>query len=214
MLLADLDHLRRRTRSTRQAYWFPLLVFGLIEAASALVADPGLTGSPIVTGFRAVENQTGYHTLLLVSIAGTALTLWWYRRHADRTGVETPVRPVRIAAVGASAIVVLGAFLAGLVPLVLLYYVFGVPGNGWLFVVAAVLLALAVVERSALLWAVALLHGVAAVMGVTYDPENLLFRIGFSSEDVPSGIVNVLLPAGVLLTGCAVAVVRTRRATP
>src|SRR5690242_8170873 len=33
-LLSDLDRLRRQARSTRHAYWFPLVLFGLLTCAS------------------------------------------------------------------------------------------------------------------------------------------------------------------------------------
>ena len=33
-LLSDLDRLRRQARTARHAYWFPLVLFGLLTCAS------------------------------------------------------------------------------------------------------------------------------------------------------------------------------------
>src|SRR5215468_3065913 len=95
-LIEEMGALRRRTRRTRQAYWFPLLVFGLIEAGSAplyhqrvhcpegdvcVASRPALGIGP----WHWAVDRNPY--ALLGTLAGVALTIWWYRRHARWVGV-------------------------------------------------------------------------------------------------------------------------------
>lgn len=43
-LLSDLARLRRQARTTRHAYWFPLVLFGLLSILAAILSRPALPG--------------------------------------------------------------------------------------------------------------------------------------------------------------------------
>src|SRR5690242_11778436 len=104
-LLADMKALRRRTRSERHAYWFPLVLFGLLTCASVpfyvLPGPPaGDTGAvsggsplPILGGYAGftVQRSLGYYWLAAL-LGGLLLTLLWYRWNARRVGLATPAR--------------------------------------------------------------------------------------------------------------------------
>jgi hypothetical protein len=222
-LLEEMGALRRRARRTRQAYWFPLLVFGLVEAGSAplyqLRLPPCGTGDvctasrpALGTGpWRWAVDRTLY--ALLGTLAGVALTVWWYRRHARRVGVRTGTRGPVLAWTGAS----LGMLVVTALPIVFVW-VLTIHDTTWLIPIAAGMLALAWAERSVLLGVVAVLHAVAAGLGVAYDPENLLYRVlsafGVADQDMPfdyGPTVNVLLPGAVLLAGGLAAFLVNRR---
>jgi hypothetical protein len=226
-LLAEMAGLRRAARRTRQAYWFPLVVFGLIEAGSAPLYYRRFPPCPdgdlcAATGFGARLFRIGhwYWTLeanlyaLLATVAGLGLTVWWYRRHARRVGVRTGTRGPLLAWTGAG----IGVLAIAAVPIGFIFWISALQGTTWLAVVAVGLLALARAERSLLLAAIAVLHAVAAGLGIAYDPENLLYRLlhafGMADADIPfdySQTVNVLLPAAVLLTGGLAAYLVNRR---
>jgi len=223
-LLEEMGTLRRRTRRTRQAYWFPLLVFGLIEAGSAPLYQLRLPPCPAgnvcvaeqpsfgIGPWRWVVNANLY--ALLGTLAGVALTVWWYRRHARRVGVRTGTRGPVLAWTGAILVVLM---ITGL-PFVFFLWVLTIRDTAWLIPIAVGMLALAWAERSVLLGVVAVLHAVAAGLGVAYNPENLLYRVlsgfGVADRDMPldyGSTVNVLLPGVVLLAGGLVAFGVNRR---
>src|SRR5512146_2102098 len=97
-LLADMKALRRRARTARHAYWFPLVLFGLLTCASVpfyvlpapaaggAVAAPGGSALPILGGgFPALADHRslGYYWLAAL-LGGLLLTLLWYRWNARR----------------------------------------------------------------------------------------------------------------------------------
>jgi hypothetical protein len=112
-LLAEVKALRRRTRTARHAYWFPLALFGLLTCASVpfyvppghqVYVPPGhqaeATGVPqaglplpILGGSSGLTGQRflGYYWLAAL-LGGLLLTLLWYRRNARRVGLATPAR--------------------------------------------------------------------------------------------------------------------------
>lgn len=113
-LLKEMKVLRRRARAVRHAYWFPLVLFGLLTCASVpfyirpnVPAGFGPAGSgpagqgirphgpslPILGGFRGflVNRYLGYYWLAAL-LVGLLLTLLWYRWHARRVGLQTPAR--------------------------------------------------------------------------------------------------------------------------
>src|SRR6266568_6169186 len=108
-LLSDLDRLRRQARTDRHAYWFPLVLFGLLTCASVpfyvsyvTQIAPGravmwATAPPTLLGGM----QAGRNGLLLgwywalALIAGYLLTYAWYRWHTRRVGLRTPARCLR-----------------------------------------------------------------------------------------------------------------------
>ena len=220
-LLEEMGALRRRARRTRQAYWLPLLVFGLVEACSAPFyyqkPCPGYDLCPGLLIYGGLHLGRWYLTAvklyaLVAGLAGLGLTVWWYRRHARRAGLRTGTRGPLVAWTATSLTLLL------VVPAFVFLWVLWVRRTEWLLAIAVALLALAWAERSVLLGAVAVLHAVAAGLGVFYDPENLLYRVlsafGVADADMPfdsASTLNVLLPASVLLLGGLLALALKRR---
>jgi hypothetical protein len=211
-----------------------LVLFGLISALAAplYVRPPesprgadGSTGSVGLALMLGGDDQATAEPRLLywlVSLsAGFAATVWWYRRHAQRAGVQTPTRGYVIAGLLSSAVVISMPFWIGLAsatnagrlavePIEMAIY----RGAIAFLVIAAGLCVLARLERSPGLAVAAALHAAAAVLAAEYNVENLLFRLGWNPQgdqwryaDLP----NVLLPAVVLLIGGAVAAVAQLR---
>ena len=228
-LLGEMRALRRRVRTARHAYWFPLVLFGLLTLASVpfyiLPAyQAGLTAVaqgplplPVLGGFpgATVRGYLGYYWLAALLI-GLLLTLLWYRWNARRVGLQTPAR-------GSVVTVAVLTGLALVIPLLS-----QVRGPGWLswlhslgvlwpgdlvmrgtfpfVIIAAGLWALAWAERSRALAVIAAVYTATALLSSLYNVENVLFRLGWN----PSGqewrltsLPNVLLPALVLLVAGA-----------
>ena len=228
-LLGELRVLRRRARDARHAYWFPLVLFGLLTCASvpfyvlpgyeaqgtgATQAGPPLPilgGSP---GFT-VQRFLGYYWLAAL-LGGLLLTLLWYRRNARRVGLATPARgyimTTAVLTVLALVIPLLSQvrsphwlswlqYLSVLWPGDLV-----VRGTFPFVIIAAGLWVLAWAERSRGLAVIAAVYTAAALLSSLYNIENVLFRLGWN----PSGndwsltsLPNVLLPALVLLAAGA-----------
>jgi hypothetical protein len=124
-LLGELRSLRQRARAARHAYWFPLVLFGLLIGASVpfyvqlyrpAAAGPGrgAAGSgpqlPVLGGAfanGAAERYLGYYWLAAL-LGGLLLTLLWYRRNARRVGLQTPARGyvITVAVLTALALIV------------------------------------------------------------------------------------------------------------
>jgi hypothetical protein len=191
-LLGEVTALRRRARAHRHAYWFPLVLFGLLTCASVpfyvLPAEPGAgtravpggPSLPILGGYAGFTAQRflGYYWLAAL-LGGLLLTLSWLQH----VGVLWP-----------GDLVVRGTF-----PFV---------------IIAAGLWVLAWAERSRALTAIAAVYTATALLASLYDIENVLFRLGW----IPSGndwrltsLPNVLLPALVLLAAGAGAFAVQRR---
>src|ERR1017187_6791717 len=79
-LLGELAVVRRRTRSARHAYWFPLVLFGLLTCAAAPLyvsaAEPPYASAAIPRAI--VSSSQGGEPLVLsgVSIGGSGFYLW------------------------------------------------------------------------------------------------------------------------------------------
>jgi len=137
-LLADLARLRRQTRTARHAYWFPLVLFGLLTCGAAplyvVAAAPPVSGGhafdyePILLGgtpFSTSAFYIGWYWAVAL-VGGYLLTLLWYRRHAGRAGVWTPARGYLITGVVLTAAVLVVPPLTRLVPgLALVWLPFG-----------------------------------------------------------------------------------------
>ncbi|MCW2501827.1 MAG: hypothetical protein JWO79_111 [Actinomycetia bacterium] len=227
-LLCEVAALRRRARAQRHAYWFPLVLFGLISALAApLYIQPprGPDGADATTGSAGLARVLGgddqataeprlIYWLVALS-AGFAATVWWYRRHAQRAGVQTPTRGYVIAGLASGAVVISLPYWLGLAsttytgavavqPIEMAIY----RGAIAFFVIAVGLCVLARLERSPGLAVVAALHAGSAVFAAAYDLENLVLRLGWSprgDEWRYAGLPNVLLPALVLLVGGGIA---------
>jgi hypothetical protein len=234
-LLADLARLRRQTRAARHAYWFPLVLFGLLTCGAAplyvVAAAPPASGAhafdsgPILLGSTPFGTSTFYigWYWAVALVGGYLLTLLWYRRHAGRAGVRTPARGYLITGVVLTVAVLVIPPLTRLVPgLALVWLPFGdvwIRGTLAFLIIAAGLWVLARAERSRALAAVALVYTGAALLASLYNVENIIFRLGWTPQSAFAWqltvLPNVLLPAAILLgAGCgAFLVQRSRRST-
>lgn len=232
-LLASVTALRRRTRAARHAYWLPLLLFGLFMAMSAplyiesgeLPAMRATSDSPALTslGGDLLERSAALGWYWLVAlVGGYLLSLWWYRWHGERVGVQTPTRAYFIAGI-------VGTLVGLVLPIVLRFLLvnaatpvsnatswltaplLGISGRGMLphLVIAVGLVVLARLERS---------RGLTAV-AVGYAATVLLVNIYFHTTDFEPGDLNqfsfmlaALLPAPILLIGGTVALLATLKA--
>jgi hypothetical protein len=233
-LLADLTQMRHQARAARHAYWFPLVLFGLLTCGAAPLyvaahAPPGdlsahavgswpilLSGLPSGAGTFYI----GWYWAVAL-VGGCLLTLLWYRRHAGRAGVWTPARGYLITGV---ALTVLALAIP---PLTLwlhrLSWVWLPLGDVWIrgtlafLIIAAGLWVLARAERSRALAVIALVYTGAALLSSLYNVENIVFRLGWNPRGTfawqLTALPNVLLPAVILLVagGAAFLVQRTRR---
>lgn len=226
-LLSDLDRLRRDARTARHAYWFPLVLFGLLTCASVPFYLSGVApGVPGLTVMRASAppsllggDMPGRNAVLLgwywalALIAGYLLTYAWYRRHTRRVGLRTPARAVTITGIVLAALAFLGPMLVA--NLSFPYAPVGLPvGDLWVrgtfafLIAAAGLWLLAWAERSRALAVITLIYTGAALLASLYNVENVLYRLGWNPGDGMTGarlaeLPNVLLPALVLLAGGA-----------
>jgi hypothetical protein len=234
-LLADLARLRRQTRAARHAYWFPLILFGLLTCAAAplyvvaaapppasvsLTSGPGpilLGGMPIGTA----SFYIGWYWAVAL-VGGYLLTLLWYRRHAGRAGVWTPARGYLITGVVLTVLALTVPLLSmWLHPLGLLWLPLGdvwIRGTLAFLIIAIGLWVLARAERSRVLAVIAVVYTGAALLASLYNVENIVFRLGWNPGRSAFAwqltvLPNVLLPAAILLVaGCgAFLAQRTRR---
>jgi hypothetical protein len=233
-LAGELRALRRRARADRHAYWFPLVLFGLITCGAVpfyLQGAPTGQDAPSgpalpVLGGVLTHRYLGYYWLIAL-LAGVLLTLLWYRRNARRVGLQTPARGYLITVAVftglALAIPPLSQVrsphsLRWLHHLQLLW-----PGDLTIrgtvpFVIIAVgLWVLAWAERSRGLAVIAAAYTAAALLASLYDVENVLFRFGWNPAPGQwnlTALPNALLPALVLLaTGAGAYAVQRRPRT-
>ncbi|HEY6499874.1 MAG TPA: hypothetical protein VIZ20_10640 [Streptosporangiaceae bacterium] len=235
-LLGEMRVLRQRARTARHAYWFPLVLFGLLIGASApfylqLYLSPGrATGAagpgpqlPVLGGAfsgSAVQHYLGYYWLVAL-LGGLLLTLLWYRRNARRVGLQTPARGYVITVAVLTALALVVPLLSQARSPNWLHHLqvlwpgdLVVRGTFPFVIIAAGLWALAWAERSRALVAIAAVYSAAALLASLYNVENLLFRLGWNPGpgdwDLTS-LPNVLLPALVLLAAGAGAFAVQRR---
>ncbi|PYC73472.1 hypothetical protein C7C45_07370 [Micromonospora arborensis] len=233
-LLASVDALRRRTRVARHAYWLPLVLFGLLMAVAAplyveSVESPALRANqdnPALTGlggdFLERSAALGWYWLAAL-IGGYLLSLYWYRWHGTRVGVQTPTRAYVIAGIA-------GTLIGIVLPIALRFLLLntatvvsngtswatmpllGISNRGMLphLVIAVGLLVLARLERS---------RGLTAVV-VCYVAAVVLVNIYFETTDFAPGdlsrfsfLLAALLPAPILLVGGTIALVARNRKT-
>jgi hypothetical protein len=218
-LLGELAAMRRRTRSARHAYWFPLVLFGILTCAAAPLyvssANPptgiySSGGGPIVLGGMPGGGRgfyLGWYWLVAL-VGGYLLTVLWYRWHARRAGVQTPARGYLVTGVVLTVLVLALPPLSRIVPRLDWLW----PGDLWVrgtfafLIIAAGLCVLAWAERSVALVFTASLYTGAALLVSLYNVENVLFRLGWNPGpgDLPLTVLpGVLLPAAVLLVAGA-----------
>jgi hypothetical protein len=230
-LAGELRALRGRARADRHAYWFPLVLFGLItcgaipfylQGTQAAQGAPSRPALPMLGGFLA-HRYLGYYWLVTL-LAGLLLTLLWYRRNARRVGLQTPARGYLITVAALTALALAIPPLSQLRSPHSLRWLHHLqvlwPGDlivrgTFPFVIIAVgLWVLAWAERSRALTVIAAAYTAAALLASLYDVENVLFRFGWNPGPGQLGLTslpNVLLPALVLLAAGAGAFAVQRR---
>ena len=222
-ILSDLDRLRRQARTARHAYWFPLVLFGLLTCASLpfYVSDvtqpaPGVAVLQVTAPPTLLGGEVAGRNGLLLSwywafalVAGHLLTWAWYRRHQRQAGIQTPARAFAITGVVLAALAFLGPLFAA--DLSFPYGPAGLPaGDLWVrgtfafLIAAAGLWVLAWAERSRALAVIALAYTAAALLASLYNVANLLQLLGWTPGYGAASarlamLPNVLLPALVLL---------------
>jgi hypothetical protein len=224
-VLQEVGALRRRTRADRHAYWFPLVLFGVLTVAALplyverLRCDSsGLCFSGGGPGQRALfamgglvlgmDALVGWYWLVALLVGGLA-TVWWYRWRAGRRGVQGRVGVALLV-----GLVTLGALLGGTMGWLLpaATATASLHGTSAFLVIAVGFLGLAGLERSRWLAVVAVCYAVAAGLAVFYDLENVASRVGWDAYDTRYRYwPNVLVPALVLLLGGGVAALTAAR---
>jgi hypothetical protein len=233
-LLGELATLRHRVRATRHAYWFPLVLFGLIGIGAVpfylLSAPPGVTGrsawtvvapaTPVLAGNGISSLGRGSSLLgfywLLALVAGFLLMMAWYRRHARQAGVTSPVRPAAITGIALTIVALIGPAIARAVGSQWLWLPFPwfltIHGMYPFLIIGISLCVLARSERSRALTLIAIVYLAAAVVACSYDVENQVARFGYyTSANWFMVLPNAALPVGVLLLSGATASLYRRR---
>jgi hypothetical protein len=217
-LLGDVRKLRREARSARHAYWFPLVLFGLLTVAAMpfyvqptmrsgfLIFKSGEPIMPLLGGGSFVSRVSLQYYWLAALLVGLALTLAWYRYHARRVGLRTAPRAYLITLVVLLVVAAVLPLLALIGPFhQLQWFLPGdltIRGTFPFLIIAAGLWALAWAERSRALAVIALIYTGASLLASLYDVENVIFRGGWISgmDQYRFGsLPNVALPALVLL---------------
>jgi hypothetical protein len=228
MLLAEMRALRGRARTARHAYWFPLLLFGVLTCASvpfyiqpqpSSASSGGAPALPIFAGSPLVDSSVAYYWLAAL-LAGLAVTQAWYWWHARRVGVQTPsIRFIVTTLVLTAAAALIPQLskvrsphaLRFLTHLQVLY-----PGDLIIrgtfpfLLIAAGLLVLAWAERSWALAAIAVIYTASALLAALYDVSNLTARLGWTPSPVDQALPNILLPALILLAAGTAALAAQR----
>ncbi len=216
-LLSDLARLRRQARAARHAYWFPLVLFGLLICAAApLYVAANAQPAGMTVSIRPVTVLGGWPGLGSTALAwywaaaltgGYLVTVLWYWLHARRAGLRTPWRAYLVTGIvlvlAAVALPLLTRWLhaLGVVWLPLAGYWFrGAP----FLIIAVGLWVLARAERSLGLTVIAAIYTGAVLLISLYNIENVLFRLGWNPGAISFGwqlsvLPGVLLPALVLL---------------
>jgi len=238
-LLGEVKAVRRRTRFARHAYWFPLVLFGLLTLASVpfyIQHIPARSGvyyirpfgpwflrSDYLGGFGPwIGRFTPYYWLVAL-LLGVAATAAWYRWRGNRVGLRTPARGYLVT--GAVLLV-----LALLIPVLARYLLIGqghifwwallmpgdllIRGTFPLVIIGIGLCYLAWAERSVALAVIAAGYLALSLVASLYDIENVFYRLGWNLSPEVSGLPNVVLPALVLLLSGAGAWVVQRRYRP
>jgi hypothetical protein len=242
-LLGEMKALRRQARRARHAYWFPLVLLGLLTCASVpfyvqptfgqVPAGPGTVvgvsraGGPWLPFLGGMPDLTqGYlaYYWMAALLGALLLTQLWYWWHARRIGLQTPARGYLIttATVGVLAIVIpllsqvrSPHWLRFLGRLNVLWPGDLVIRGTFPFLIMALgLFALAWAERSRALVVTAVIYTGAALLADLYDVSNLTSRLGWNPAPADQALPNVLLPALVLLVAGAGAFAVQQRHRP
>lgn len=241
-LLREMAALRRRARTARHAYWFPLVLFGLLTCASfpfylrstgqpstnagvlASLGNPGGKWLPFFGGAPGTENGGLSYYWLAGLLGGLLATLLWYRWHARQAGLATPARGyiicTAVLTVAALAIPPLSMvrsprWLRFLHELRVLWPGDLIMRGTFPFVIIALgLLILAWAERSRALAVTAAVCVALSLLESLYNVGNIAYRLGWSVPTSAAQLMNVL-PSGLLLlvAGAAAFLWQRRRRT-
>jgi hypothetical protein len=226
-LLQEMAALRRQARTARHAYWFPLVLFGLLTCGSfpfylrspagrpssggavlASLSNPGGKWLPFLGGVPGAEHGGLAYYWLAALLGGLLATLLWYRWHARRAGLATPalgyiictaVLTVAAVVIPPLSLVRSPHWLSFLHPLRALW-----PGDLIirgvfpLVIIAVGLLVLAWAERSLALAITAAFCVALALAESLYNVGNIAYRLGWSPSEAIVPLLNVL-PSGLFL---------------
>jgi hypothetical protein len=229
-LLGEVASVRRRARLARHAYWFPLVLFGLITCASipfyiqhiptksGVYTGGGATGPAFLRlsylGSFAIftGGYVAYYWLAAI-LVGVVATAAWYRWRGNRVGLRTPARGYLITG---AVLLVLALGLPALAPRtpglgILVQNDLLIRGTFPLVLIGICLCYLAWAERSVALTVIAAGYVALSLVASLYDIENILYRLGWNLSPAVSGLPNVVLPALVLLLSGASAWAVQRR---
>jgi hypothetical protein len=228
-LLGEVRAIRRRARLARHAYWFPLVLFGLLTVASApfyvrrFAVGPGAFAIP-VTGHRLLSGLLGFgltaegsaYYWLGAMLLGLTVTVLWYRWRGNRIGLRTPARGYLITGLALVALALLIPVVSGRsVRLPLIWPgAAAIRGPFPLVLIGLGLCVLAWSERSTGLAAIAAGYLAISLVADLYALNNVLSRLHWSLSPAAAGLPNVVLPALVLLISGAGAWVVQRRNRP
>jgi hypothetical protein len=236
-LLGAARSVRTQARRARHAYWFPLVLFGVLTCASVpfyIRRFPGRSGwigfapltgparyfsSDYLGGFGFITGRYLAYYWLAAMLVGLAATALWYRFRGDRVGLRTPSRGFVITGLALLVLALLIPVLAGRVGAGPLYFL--MPGDllvrgTFPFVLIGIGLGvLAWAERSIALTVIAAGYLGLSLVASLYNIENILYRLGWNVSFAASGLPNVVLPALVLLlSGAGAWLVQRRRRQP
>jgi hypothetical protein len=235
-LLGEARNARREARRARHAYWFPLVLFGLLTCASIpfyVQRFPTHSGSYAVRpisgpasyfnsdylggfGFGFLTGRYLAFYWLGAMLVGLAATAVWYRLRGNRVGLRTPSRGFVI-----TGLVLL--VLALLIPVVAarggvgpLYFLMPgdllIRGTFPLVLIGIGLCVLSWAERSIALTVIAAGYLALSLVASLYNIENVFYRLGWNLNPQVSGLPNVVLPAlALLLSGAGAWAVQRRR---
>jgi len=229
-LLAGARNARQQARRARHAYWFPLVLFGLLTCASipfyiqrfaagshsySVSGAARFFNSWYLGGFGFLNRfHLGYYWLaaMLVGLAATAV---WYRKRGDRVGLRTPSRGFVITGlvllVLALLIPIVAARGVGLLGILMPGDLL-IRGTFPLVLIGIGLCVLAWAERSLALTVIAAGYLALSLVASLYDIVNIFYRLGWNLSPQVSLLPNVALPALVLLlSGAGAWVVQRRR---
>jgi hypothetical protein len=212
-VLDDLAQLRRRARVARRSYWFPLVAFGVLTVAATPLygqrlptcATAGACGFPGdsasgLFGTTFLDRSSWIAAYWLVAMpAGYLATVWYYRRHASRSGVAGSVLPFAWLGLGLLLACLVGWLLAFPFPVFLTTFHGTLP----ILILALGLMLLAWLERSPGLGAFAVCFLALALVVNLYDVENLIGDLAIYHNGAFSNLPNIVLPGLVLLTAGA-----------
>jgi hypothetical protein len=237
-LLGEVRAIRRKARLARHAYWFPLVLFGLLTCASvpfyiqhvpsrpgtvvaASTPGPLALQSAYLGGFGLLRAARGLpYYWLGAMLVGIAATVIWYRWRGNRVGLRTPARGYLITGLAIVALALLvplaSEHLAGADRFLLMPGDLVVRGTFPLVLIGLGLCFLAWAERSVGLAVIAAVYVALSLVASLYDIENLYYYVfGSGLSPDASALPNVLLPAVVLvLSGAGAWLVQRRQHAP